>query len=524
MEERLKLRETRAAPRERAWVGRLLVHTEHPERAITWLGAHDDPQVATVRGLALGRVGSLTESVRQLEAAVAAGAGPSTASELRRARANLCAVSEDWRPAAPPGSRYPAVPGRVLHLLNNSLPQVQAGYTVRAQRVAFAQRAEGFEPVMATRPGFPWDTGSFDASPRDLVDGIPYHHVRADDLIGTGIAVRAERGAAALAPLVASLRPALLHPTSPFVNAQMALALRETFGMPVVYEMRGFLEDTWLSRRGPGAEESEFYRLTRATEGRCAAAADHIVTLGVAMRDDLVTRGVDRASITVVPNGVDIERFRVSGIGQALRSGLGLDRSVVLGYISSLVGYEGVETLLAAVRELRDRGHGDVRGLIVGDGAARSGLEATCARLGLEGAVTFTGRVPHDEVLAYYEAIDIFVVPRRDERVCRLVTPLKPVEAMAMQRCVVVSALPALEELITPGVSGFTFTADDAGSLADVVEPLIADPRQRAEAGAAAREQVREERTWQANGRRYRAIYEQLGVPPGPPDAASPGD
>jgi glycosyltransferase involved in cell wall biosynthesis len=184
---------------------------------------------------------------------------------------------------------------------------------------------------------------------------------------------------------------------------------------------------------------------------------------------------------------------------------------VLLGYISSLVPYEGVEVLLRGVRELLDRGE-DVGVVVVGDGTARAGWEREAEALGLGDRCRFTGRVPHAEIQGYYEAIDVFVVPRRDERVCRLVTPLKPVEAMALERCVVVSDLPALAEMVEEGVTGRTFPAEDPVALADVVQPLLGRPATRAALGAAARERVAAERTWKANGARYEAIYRDLGA------------
>lgn len=230
------------------------------------------------------------------------------------------------------------------------------------------------------------------------------------------------------------------------------------------------------------------------------------------MRDDIVARGVDPGRVVVIGNAVDPDAFRPRPADPALRASLGVDRDeVVLGYLSSLVAYEGVDHLLAAIALLRGRGHA-VRGLVVGDGDARPALEHRARRLGLASAVRFAGRVPPDDVQRWYAQIDVFVVPRVDARVTRTVTPLKPLEAMAMARPVVVSDLPALRELVQPGVTGLAFVPDDPRSLADTVEPLLDDPSARAALGAAAREWVAGERTWRANGERYRRLFADLGV------------
>lgn len=496
------------------------------------------PRVQRVRGRIRWRAGDWRAAREELAAAAASDGQPTTRRTLHRVAEDLRAVEPDL-PAGPDaavGDRAPvevawrahtragAAPGRVVHLINNSLPWVQAGYTVRAQRVARAQQEHGIDPVMVTKLGFPWRQGQGDAAPHGQVDGVRYVHVPdpgGDTVFGT--AERVDRAIDRVGAAVAGLRPALLHPTTPFDNAQVALAIAEVLEVPVVYEVRGFLEETWVSRHADAGPEavaaalaSDRYRLTRATEARCAAAAGHVVTLGEAMKADLVERGVDAQRITVVPNAVDLDAFTRSPGGErgrGVRRHLEVpDQRVLLGYVSSLVAYEGVEVLLRATRLLLDRG-ADVSLVIVGDGTARAEWEREAAALGLDASrCRFTGRVPHHEVAGYYEAIDVFVVPRRNERVCRLVTPIKPVEAMALEGCVVVSDLPALAEMVEEGVTGRTFPAEDPEALAEVVAPLLEDPSARAALGRAARERVAAQRTWTQNGRRYAEIYRDLGL------------
>jgi PEP-CTERM/exosortase A-associated glycosyltransferase len=441
--------------------------------------------------------------------------GDRAAAALRdRARAELTVLTPGWRPRLEVAAVRPApTSGRILHFLTNSLPYREAGYTVRSQNVARCQADAGLDPHMATRAGFPRTEGLRGAPPTSVVDGIAYHRILPDLDPATPIdrLVRAEAEAAQA--LVEDLRPALLQPASNHVNAQVALALRDRYGIPVVYEVRGFLEETWRSRASSDVASSDRYRASREVETACMRDADAVVTLSETMRQDILARGgTHEELVVVVPNAVDVDRFVPGARDPALAARLGIGDDPVVGYISSFTGYEGIRYLIDATAELRRRGH-RVRCLLVGDGEERAALEAAARATGLDDATfVFTGRVPHERVLDYYRLIDVFVVPRTNDRVSQLVTPLKPYEAMAMERALVVSAVGALLEIVADGETGRSFTPEDPIALADVVEPLLDDPAERTRLGRAARVWVTEHRTWRQNGARYRALYERLGV------------
>ena len=434
---------------------------------------------------------------------------------IERASAELQVLDPAWRPSLPgvAGRGGAPVPGRILHLLTNSLPHLQTGYTVRAQQVALAQRAAGLDPHMVTRVGFPLVEGRAGRA-IDHVDGIPYHRIEPGMPLSGAPGMIVGRTAAGLERLAVELRPAVLHPTTNFLNAHAALAVRDSLGIRLVYEVRGFLEETWVSRVGEGAAEADRYVRGRAVETACMAAADAVVTLSETMKADIVARGVPADRITVVPNAVDGARFTPRARDERLAARLGIaPGEIVLGYISSMVRYEGIRYLVEATRLLRDRGR-PVRLLLVGDGEERGALEERAAELGLlqDRAAIFTGRVPHAAIEAYYSVIDLFVVPRTADRVSQLVTPLKPYEAMAMQRCLVVSGVGALLEIVQEGETGRSFTPEDPVSLADALEPLLDDPAERDRLGRNARAWVLEHRTWQRNGQLYRDLYERLGA------------
>ncbi len=528
-----------------------------------------DPARATLLARLAAREGRLTDAVAALD-----GVPGRRVASLRASLAGELYVLTDGIPrpergGAVPATRTAPVPGRVLHLVTDALPTTNAGYTVRTQRIAVAQREAGLDPHVVTKAGFPVAQGHLDGRRVADLDGVPYHRLIPYRL------PRAADAAAALgldlaARLTGRLRPAVLHAASNHLNGQLALALREDFGLPVIYEARGFWEETWLSRHGvdagagPGAPAaraaepgdtpshvrsaqmspaeaapaegargaqraqrapvaptplpgtdlaaSDFYQFSRAAETRCMVEADLVVTLGEVMREEIVARGVAADKVIVVPNAVSADFLEPLPDGAPLRESLGIrPGELVIGVVSNLVAYEGVGTLLEAAAELRRRKL-PVRPLIVGDGTERAALQRLAGRLGLSGAAIFTGRVPMSEVRRYHAVLDLFAVPRTSDRVCQLVTPLKPVEAMASGLCVVASDVGALREIIRPGVTGALATSGDSVSFADIMEPLLYSSDTRRKLGGNAREWVARDRTWAHNAAIYRAAYERVGA------------
>jgi glycosyltransferase involved in cell wall biosynthesis len=459
------------------------------------------------------REGRLTDAIRALD-----GARGWRAARLRRWLQAETDMLEPDRLHIPElsaaGNRRP---GTILHIVTDALPSTSAGYTIRTQEIAVAQRADGgaprLDPHVVTRIGFPVTAGAIDGRRLVTVDGIPYHRLLPWVMPGRADTIAAD-GLKHAARLVTEVRPSVLHAASNYSNALIALALRDATRLPVVYEVRGFWEDTWLSRHSAGAASdlwhSDRYVRSRALETHCMQAADLVVTLGEAMRDEIAGRGIDPANILIVPNGVSSEFLQPLPDPAALKSQLGIDDGEhVVGLVSSLVAHEGIGTLLAAVKILGDRGV-RTRALIVGDGPERGTLERHAAQLGLD--AIFTGRVPMAKVRDYHAVLDVFVVPRTPDRVCQLVTPLKPVEAMASGLPVVVSGVRALGEIVQDKVTGLLFPPLDAEALADALQLLLGNPELRRELGANAKQWVARDRTWEHNAARYRDAYTRLGA------------
>ncbi|MFL6160465.1 MAG: glycosyltransferase family 4 protein [Marmoricola sp.] len=410
------------------------------------------------------------------------------------------------QPVAPaPVLRAASGPARVLHLVTNALPETVAGYTVRTQGIAAAQVAAGHDVHVLSRLGFPVNRGRLEASSEETVEGVPYHRLLGRLPLRADAALRLD--VARSARLVRRLRPTVLHAHSNHVNGQVGLALRHQFGIPLVYEVRGFLEETWLSRTG-GSPESDFYRLTRQAETRVMQAADAVVTLSASMREAIIGRGVQAERVHLVPNCVDTAWLDVPEVAAAPD----LERTgpLTVGLGSTLNAYEGVDVLVEAVALLREQG-ADVRLVVLGSGPAAADLAELADRRGLGAAARFTGRVTRAELVEAYQGLDVFCLPRRDLPVTRLVPPLKPVEAMAMGIPVVASDLPPLRELLVGGGEdrGLLVRPDDPEALAEAVSTLT-DAALRRRLGYAGRHWVRETRSWAAAATTYDAIYDEL--------------
>ncbi|MFD0685373.1 glycosyltransferase family 4 protein [Actinomadura fibrosa] len=480
---------------------------------LVWRQLRDDPGRAPRLAVRLlGRVpGPLGARMRRSRLAVPRPrAVQRETAELRALLAHASArPAGQARTPDPSGSRgtgaAPPSGTPVLQFVTNALPRTNAGYTVRTHRIALAQREVlGLDTHVATRLGYPLSQGTGDARPRVEVDGVPYH--RLIPWLPPSNPVRAvDKGADLAGRLVRELRPAVLHAVSNHLNAAVALELGRRHGLPVVYEVRGFLEDSWLSRDPAHTEADDFYRLTRELETRRMAEADAVVTLGEAMRAEIASRGVPAEKIFTVPNGVDEAFLQPLPDAADLRVELGIPADVpVVGLTSSFYGYEGIDTLIDAAALLRDRGT-PITLLLVGDGPERGALERRAAGHGV--SAVFTGRVPMGSVRRYHAILDVFAVPRRADRVCQLVTPLKPIEAMAGGIPVIASDVKALREIVEPGVTGTLTVPEDPEAWAISLDELIYSPERRRKIGQSAREWVRAERTWRAVTAGYREAY-----------------
>jgi len=397
---------------------------------------------------------------------------------------------------------------RVLHVLDHSIP-LHSGYTFRTRSILREQRAMGWETFHVT--GSKQNSGD---ALEETVDGLHFHRTPvADGLLGKlpvlnqkQVIDGLERRLAEIIPIV---RPDVLHAHSPSLNAIAALRAGKKFGIPVVYEVRAFWEDAAVDH-GTATENGLRYRLTRALESYALKRADAVTTICEGLRRDIVARGIPADKITVIPNAVDIDKFAVGGVAdQALKAKLGLADARLIGFIGSFYAYEGLDILLRAVPALTAE-RPDLRVLLVGGGPEDARLRQLAKDLGIADKVVFTGRVPHDQVQMYYDLLDVLVYPRLSMRLTDLVTPLKPLEAMAQGRVLAASDVGGHLELIVDGKTGVLFKADDPQALADKVGSLVDAQTEWPKLRAAGREYVETERNWKASVTRYKSIYGRL--------------
>jgi PEP-CTERM/exosortase A-associated glycosyltransferase len=399
-------------------------------------------------------------------------------------------------------------PLRILHVLDHSLP-LHSGYTFRTLSILAHQRQLGWETFQLTSP----KQESGGEREQQIGEWLFYRTPAAEGLAAKLplIQHRALMNAVQtrLAEVVDAVRPDILHAHSPVLNVLPALEVGRARGIPVVYEVRAFWEDA-AADLGTAREWGPRYRLTRAMETRALRRADAVTTICEGLRGDMLKRGIPADKITVIPNAVDVRKFHFKAPADAeLVEKYRLAPRATLGFAGSFYAYEGLDILLQAMPQVL-RAAPQARLLLLGGGPREDTLKALAARLGLEGSVHFVGRVPHDDVSRYYSAMDVMVYPRISRRLTELVTPLKPLEAMAMGKLVAASDVGGHRELIRDGYNGHLFAAGSSAALAERLIDLLQHPSDWDAVIANGRQFVERERTWRASVDRYRDVYDGI--------------
>jgi PEP-CTERM/exosortase A-associated glycosyltransferase len=394
---------------------------------------------------------------------------------------------------------------RILHVLDHSLP-LQSGYSFRTRAIVKAQIERGWEPFCLTGPRHAAD----DRGP-EIVDGITFLRTpfvwRGPSPLREWREIRAF--GARIDETIRAVGPDQLHVHSPVLNALAALRPARRHGIPLLYEIRAFWEDAAVGN-GTGREGSPRYRLTKQLETWAATKADGVAVICEGLRRDLVARGVDPAKIMVSPNGVDLNLFGApTAPDAAFARSLGLDGADVLGFIGSFYDYEGIDDLIAAMPLLAEK-RPKARLLLVGGGPMEERLRRQAAASPAADRIVFAGRVPHEQVELYYALIDILVYPRKAMRLTELVTPLKPLEAMAQRKLVAASDVGGHRELIEDGVTGTLFPPGDPAALAEALDRMFANRASWEERRETARRFVERDRNWSSNISRYSPVYERL--------------
>ncbi|MFC3713286.1 TIGR04063 family PEP-CTERM/XrtA system glycosyltransferase [Sphingoaurantiacus capsulatus] len=390
---------------------------------------------------------------------------------------------------------------RILHVLDHSLP-LHSGYTFRTRALLLGQRRLGWETVHLTTPRHFKDGPS-----PEVVDGLAFH--RTGPAGGPPILGEVQASARALDRLVAEVRPDIIHAHSPVLTALAAVGVARRHNLPLVYEIRAFWEDAAVGN-GTGTEGSLRYRATRMLETWACRRADAVGAICDGLLGDLRQRGIDPAKLFAVPNAVDLDQFGTPlPRDRKLSKQLGLDGADVVGFIGSYYDYEGLDDLIAAMPALV-AARPKAQLLLVGGGPMEAALKAQAAASPVGDRIHFVGRVPHSEVDRYYSLVDVLAYPRKHMRLTDLVTPLKPLEAMAQEKLVAASDVGGHRELIEDGVTGTLFRADDPAALAASLAQLFADRESWPARRKVAKDYVARERTWDRSVTAYVPVYERL--------------
>ena len=392
----------------------------------------------------------------------------------------------------------------VLHILDHSLPE-QDGYSFRSHSILTQLAHSGVDVRALTSP----KQGAADARVEEF-DGINY--VRS-----TGSLAADSPGVAGQLRSIATTRRAirreiaassvpLLHAHSPCLNGLAALGL----GLPLIYEMRSSWEDAAVSF-GTTQEGSLRYRLSRWLETYVTRRADAIVVICEGLRGELISRGIAPDKISVIPNAVSDDMFAKPerDAAENVREKYSLNGKRVIGFFGSFFEWEGLDILLRAMPIVLGK-EPNSRLLIAGGGRQDASLRKLVVELGLTDSVVFAGRIAHSEIRACYAAADVMAYPRIPHRLTEMVTPLKPLEAMAQGTLVVASNVGGHRELVADGQTGLLA---EAGSAEDLAEKIVAALRREVavdQITAAAEAFVRDERRWSVIVKDYLPLYRRL--------------
>lgn len=399
---------------------------------------------------------------------------------------------------------------RILHVFDHSIP-LHSGYTFRSLAIIREQRKLGFETLHLTSPKHFAYQG---AELEEEVGGYHFYRSQLKNTLLDKIPLMNQWSVVSatkkrISQVLLKEKINIIQAHSPCLNGLAALLAAKKHRIPIVYEMRASWEDAAVDH-GTCKEKDLRYRMSRLLETYVLKRADAITTICEGLKNDIIIRGIEEKKITVIPNAVDIERFTMNGKKDLLLNDqLKLTGNTVLGFIGSFYQYEGLELLIDAFPEILKK-HNKTKLLLVGGGIQEAFLQEKAKKLGMQDQIIFAGRVPHEEVQKYYNLIDIFVYPRLPMRLTNLVTPLKPLEAMAEGRLVIASDVGGHQELITDGENGLLFRAGDKNSLVNRVMQLINNKDEWMKYKKAGLKYVREQRNWKVSISRYTKVFHNL--------------
>ena len=399
---------------------------------------------------------------------------------------------------------------KILHILDHSIP-LHSGYSFRTKNILEGQAKLGLKTYHITSPKH--GINNINQLNYETIDGLSFY--RTENLFSGSNKIPIVRQWATIKALeirlkevIKQINPDILHAHSPCLNAIAALKAVRKLSIPVVYEVRAFWEDAAVDH-GTHKENSLRYKLSQKLETRVFNNVDALVTICEGLKNDMVERGIDDSKITIVPNSIEPKVFSQNLTASSLKEKLGLQNRIILSFIGSFYAYEGLDLLLNTM-ELLTKYNDDIRLLLVGGGQEEEKLKLKVKVLNLEDYVKFVGRVENSKVPEFYKISDICIYPRTRMRLTELVTPLKPLEAMASRCLVVASNVGGHKELIKDRKTGIFFDAGDCKDLANVIKGLVEKREIWQDMKNQAFKYVTQERTWANSVSNYIPIYDAL--------------
>lgn len=409
---------------------------------------------------------------------------------------------------------------KVLHLVSSSLPKI-SGYSIRTHNILKFQN-KAINAFALT------DLNAYYKSPYEIIDNVIYFQYPKD--IGYKILSRSKflnrrvvkklyyrfntlllkRQIALLRRLVKRYNIDLIHAHSVIDFGKIGLKVAREFQIPFIFEIRGFMEYTYVALRTFEKNSRNFYKIQRKRT-KLAKNSDLIITLGKNMKKELMRLNSSNKKIKIIPNGIDTSKLKPIPTNNNLKDKLGLNGKLVLGYIGSIRPIEGIEILIKSIKILNEEGY-KLNLLLVGKTLKSyfHKLANLSESLKILDQIKYVGPVSHEIIKNYYSIVDIIIIPRLDKKVNRIVTPLKPLEAMSMEKLVLTSKLPALCELVKPKISGDLFEPNNVEALADKIKYYINNSNEIIQIGRSARKYVIENFDWKKITEKYLRIYENL--------------
>lgn len=407
----------------------------------------------------------------------------------------------------------PRKSSKILHVLNTSTPYLSNGYSMRSKYIVDCQVKLGINPIVITRPGFPNDFKKNQITAiNDLLkeqnDGVLYYRPFPNMYMrNTPIKQYINKFSKQIQKVIDFHNPDIVHAASNYVIGLSALNAARKKNKPFIYEIRGFWELSKITKE-PLFKNSEEFELTQKMETYLANEADRVIVISQGLQKELIKRGIDNSKITLIPNSVDCNLFKPLDCNIKLSKKYNLCNKFVIGYIGSIVQYEGLQNLLRVINELRKDGLNDVLLFLIGEGKYKSTLQQLSYSLDLDNMVIFKGKIPHKKVKDFYSLFDLCIFPRIKEEVTEIVTPLKPLEAMACGKAIIGSDVGGLKEIIIPDKNGLIYN-NSLDDLCDKIKTLYYDKSLRTSLGLKARDWIEENRDINNIGKLYKKLYSE---------------